>query len=147
MATMRKHYGKWQTIVRIKGHPTVYKSFDQKTDAKRWSNETELKIRREDAGITDIKYPTFNEIGLRYIADVSITKKGFVNERNIIKALFCEAWSAYPINKIMPDVIGKFRDRQLKSITGTSINRKLDVISTIFTTCKKEWGYPAYSNN
>jgi len=38
MATMRKHYGKWQTIVRIKGHPTVYKSFDQKTDAKRWSN-------------------------------------------------------------------------------------------------------------
>jgi hypothetical protein len=35
MATMRNHYGKWQTIVRIKGHPTVYKSFDQKTDAKR----------------------------------------------------------------------------------------------------------------
>ena len=143
MATMRKHYGKWQTIVRIKGHPTVYKSFDQKTDAKRWSNETELKIRREDAGIAKISYPTFSDIGLRYITDVSIVKKGFINERNIIKALFREAWSAYPINKITPDVIGKFRDRQLKSITGTSINRKLDVISTIFTTCKKEWGYPA----
>jgi integrase len=40
-------------------------------------------------------------------------------------------------------VIGRFRDKQLKTITGTSINRKLDVISTIFTTCKKEWGYPA----
>ena len=60
-----------------------------------------------------------------------------------IKALFREAWSAYPLNKITPDIIGKFRDKQLKSITGTSINRKLDVISTIFTTCRKEWGYPA----
>ena len=40
-------------------------------------NEIELKIRREDAGIAKIKYPSFNEIGLRYIADVSITKKRF----------------------------------------------------------------------
>jgi integrase len=143
MSTIRKHYRKWQCLVRVKDHPQIIKSFKLREDAKRWGIETELKIRREDAGITNIKYPTFNEIGLRYIDEVSITKKGFVNERNIIKALFCEAWSAYPINKITPDVIGKFRDRQLKSITGTSINRKLDVISTIFTTCKKEWGYPA----
>jgi len=143
MSTIRKHYRKWQCLVRVKDHPQIIKSFKLREDAKRWGIETELKIRREDAGITNIKYPTFNEIGLRYIDEVSITKKGFVNEQNIIKALFCEAWSAYPINKITPDVVGKFRDRQLKSITGTSINRKLDVISTIFTTCKKEWGYPA----
>ena len=142
MATMRKHYGKWQTVVRIKGHPIIYKSFDQKTDAKRWSIETELKIRREDAGIAKIKYPTFHEVGLRYIADVSITKKGFINERNIIKSLFHESWSEYPLNKITPDIVGRYRDRLSKTISGTSINRKLDVVSTIFTTCKKEWGYP-----
>ena len=58
--------------------------FKKHDDVKRWGNETELKIRREDVGITKIKYPTFNDIGLRYIADVSITKKGLVNERNII---------------------------------------------------------------
>ncbi len=143
MATLRIHGKKWQSIIRIVGRPILAKSFNSKTDAKRWADSVENKIRSEDAGIAKIKYPTFNEIGLRYIADVSIVKKGFINERNIIKALFQEAWSAYPINKITPDIIGKFRDRQLKSITGTSINRKLDVISTIFTTCKKEWGYPA----
>jgi len=143
MSTVRKHYDKWQCLVRVKDHPQIIRSFKLREDAKRWGNETELKIRREDAGIAKIKYPTFNEIGLRYIADVSSTKRGFINERNIIKSLFREAWSTYPINKITPDVIGKFRDKQLKTITGTSINRKLDVISTIFTTCKKEWGYPA----
>ena len=143
MATLRIHGKKWQSIIRIAGHPILAKSFKSKTDAKRWALETELKIRREDGGIAKIKYPTFNEIGLRYIADVSSTKRGFINERNIIKSFTQEAWSSYPINKITPDVIGKFRDRQLQTITGTSINRKLDVISTIFTQCKKEWGFPA----
>ena len=70
MAYVRKHYGSWQSLSRIRNHPTLAKSFKSKTDAKRWANETELKIRREDAGIAKIKYPTFNEIGLRYIADV-----------------------------------------------------------------------------
>jgi integrase len=140
---IRKRRDKWQSIVQVKGHPKISKCFVSKTDAKRWSNQIELKLRREDGGIAKIKYPLFNEIGLRYIADVSSTKRGFINERNIIKSLMREAWSAYPINKVTPDVIGKFRDKQLQTITGTSINRKLDVISTIFTTCKKEWGYPA----
>jgi len=143
MSYIRKTGKHWQCLIRIKDHPNLSKTFKKHEDAKRWSIETELKIRREDAGIAKISYPTFSDIGLRYIADVSIVKKGFINERNIIKALFREAWSAYPLNKITPDIIGKFRDKQLKSITGTSINRKLDVISTIFTTCRKEWGYPA----
>ena len=143
MSYIRKMGKHWRCLVRIKDHPQLIKTFKKHEDAKRWSIETELKIRREDAGIAKIKYPMFNDIGLRYITDVSITKKGLVNERNIIKSLFHEAWSQYPINKITPDVIGKFRDKQLQLITGTSVCRKLDVISTIFTTCRKEWGYPA----
>ena len=87
MSYVRQHRKSWQSIIRIKGHPNLAKSFKSKTDAKRWALETELKIRREDVGIAKIKYPTFHEIGLKYIADVSITKKGFINERNIIKAL------------------------------------------------------------
>lgn len=142
MATIRKHYGSWQALIRISGHPQMSKSFSKHGDAKRWAIETELKIRREDAGIAKIKYPSFSEIGTRYIADVSITKRGFINERNIIKSFMKEVWSEYPLNKVTPEVISKYRDKLLNTISGTSINRKLDVISTIFTTCKKEWGYP-----
>ena len=142
MATMRKHYGKWQTIVRIKGHPIVYKTFDQKTDAKRWAVETELKFRREDAGIAKIKFPLFREVGLRYLNEVSIHKKCFRVERVIISSLIREAWADYPLNKISPNIIGKYRDKQRKSVKENTINRRLDVVSTIFTTCKKEWGHP-----
>lgn len=142
MATIRKHYGSWQALIRISGHPQMSKSFSKHGDAKRWAIETELKIRREDVGIIKIKYPSFSEIGSRYIADVSMTKRGFINERNIIKSFMKEAWSEYPLNKVTPEVISKYRDKLLNTISGTSTNRKLDVISTIFTTCKKEWGYP-----
>ena len=98
------------------------KSFSKHGDAKRWAIETELKIRREDAGITKIKYPSFSEIGTRYIADVSMTKRGFINERNIIKSFMKEAWSEYPLNKVTPEVIAKYRDKLFNTISGTSIN-------------------------
>ena len=75
MAYVRKHYGSWQSLIRIRNHPTLAKSFKSKTDAKRWANETELKIRREDAGIVKIKFPTFRDISLRYLNEVSIHKK------------------------------------------------------------------------
>jgi len=50
MAYIRKHRDKWQSIIRVQGHPHLAKSFTSRTDAKRWALETELKIRREDAG-------------------------------------------------------------------------------------------------
>ena len=33
MSTLRKHGEKWQSIVRVSGHPAIYKSFKSKTDA------------------------------------------------------------------------------------------------------------------
>jgi integrase len=142
MSTIRKMGKNWQCLVRVKHHPELSKSFTKHEDAKRWGNETELKIRREDAGIVKIKFPSFRDISLRYLNEVSIHKKCFRLERAIITPLGNEAWSEYPINKITPLVIGKFRDKQREIIKNNSLNRKLDVISTIYTTCKKEWGFP-----
>ena len=142
MATLRIHGKKWQSIIRIVGRPILAKSFQSKTDAKRWANETEIKIRREDAGIAKIKFPSFRDISLRYLNEVSIHKKCHRDERYTINSLNNEAWSEYPINKITPLIIGRYRDKQREVVKDNTINRKLDVISTIYTTCKKEWGYP-----
>ena len=142
MSTIRKHYGKWQCLVRVKDHPQIIKSFTLRGDAKRWGNETELKIRREDAGVAKIRFPSFRDISLRYLNEVSIHKKCQRDERYTINSLAREAWSEYPINKITPLIIGRYRDRQREVVKDNTINRKLDVISTIYTTSKKEWGYP-----
>ena len=49
MSTIRRMRSKWQTIVRVQGHPVISKTFVSKTDASRWGMLTEAKLRREDA--------------------------------------------------------------------------------------------------
>ncbi|MDP6710417.1 MAG: site-specific integrase [Pelagibacteraceae bacterium] len=142
MSYIRKMGKHWQCLVRVQHHPNLSKTFKHFNDAKRWGNETELKIRREDAGIAKIKFPSFRDISLRYLNEVSIHKKCHRDERYTINTFSREAWSEYPINKITPLIIGRYRDKQRETNKDNTINRKLDVVSTIYTTCKKEWGYP-----
>ena len=143
MSTLRKHGDKWQSIVRVVGHPPIYKTFVSKTDASRWAAQTEVKIRREDAGIAKIHFPKFEDLARRYIEEISILKKCYRDERyTILGFIKNEAWSSYPIHRIKPTTINKYRDTQSKTVSGSTINRRLDVISSMFTTFKKEWGYP-----
>ncbi len=142
MSTIRKHRGKWQSIIRVQGHPLISKVFVSKTDASRWANLTEVKLRREDTGIAKIKYPKFEDVARRYIEEISINKKCYKDERSKILQFIKEAWAVYPINRIMPHTINKWKENALKTLTGGSVNRKLDVISSMYTTFKREWGYP-----
>ena len=142
MAYLRKHRDKWQSIIRVQGHPHLAKSFKSKTDATRWATETELKIRREDAGIAKIHFAKFEDLARKYIEEISVLKKCYRDERYTILGLLKEAWSSYPINKIKPTTINKYKDTLAKRVSGSTVNRRLDVISSMFTTFKKEWGYP-----
>ena len=47
MATIRKHYGKWQVIIRKKGFPTVVKSFVEKRLASKYGKDVELKMEKQ----------------------------------------------------------------------------------------------------
>ena len=142
MSTIRKQSGKWNAIVRVLGHPYISKTFASKTDATRWANLTEVKLRREDSGISKIKYPKFEDVARRYIEEISILKKCYSDERSKILQFLQEAWAVYPINRIMPHTINKWKETALKTLSGGSVNRKLDVISSMYTTFKREWGYP-----
>ena len=142
MATVRKHYGKWQAIVRVNGHPSMIKSFVSKTDAKRWAEIIEVKLRREEAGIARIKFPNFEEVAQRYIEEISVLKKSYSDEKCTILNFLKENWSTYPINRIVPDTINKYKNKRANELTGGTINRRLDVLSSMYTTFQKEWGYP-----
>ena len=93
MSTIRKHGDKWQSIVRINGHPSLAKSFISKTDATRWANQTEVKLRREDAGIYKIRFPKFEDVARRYIEEISILKKFHYDERLTILGLLKDSCS------------------------------------------------------
>ena len=93
MSTLRKRGDKWQSIIRISGHPDLAKSFISKTDAKRWATLTETKLRRDDAGISSIKFPKFDDVARRYIEEISILKKFHYDERLTILGLLKDSCS------------------------------------------------------
>lgn len=142
MATLRRRKNNWQAIIRLKNYPNIYKSFKHLKDAKRWASETEINIQREDAGIFYHQYPSFKFILNKYLNEVSVKKKTYRDERYTILKLLKEPWINYSINRISPKIIAEYRDFSLRNVSGNTVNRRLDVISSIFTTCKKEWGYP-----
>ena len=142
MSTIRKRGDKWQSIIRISGHPLIAKSFVSKTDAKRWATLTETKLRRDDAGISSIKFPKFDDLARRYIEEISVLKKCHYDERLTILGLLKESWSSYPINKIKSHTVNKYKTNLAKTVGGSTVNRRLDVISSMFTTFKREWSYP-----
>ena len=67
MSTVRKQAKSWNAIVRVQGHPYISKTFKSKTDATRWAALTEVKLRREDAGIVKMKFPKFEDAARRYL--------------------------------------------------------------------------------
>ena len=142
MSTIRKRDGRWQSIVRVLGHPYISKSFTTRTDATRWANLTEVKLRRDDAGISKLKFPKFEDAARRYIEEISILKRSYKDERCTILNLLKEAWSSYPINRIKSHTINKYKMTQLETVSGSTVSRRLDVISTMFTSFKLEWAYP-----
>lgn len=57
--------------VRLKGHPQETATFERKTDAKKWAQQTEAAIREgRYFKTTEAKRHTFGEMVDRYIRDV-----------------------------------------------------------------------------
>ncbi len=75
MSTIRKHYDKWQSIVRVLDHPVIYKSFKTKIGVNCWATLIEVKFRREYAVIIKVKFPKFKDVARCYIEELSIHKK------------------------------------------------------------------------
>lgn len=138
MATIRKRLGRWQSIVRVKGYPARTQSFDSKTDAKLWSSNIELELHREEHGLRKNKYPTFRKCLERYKDEIVIHKKSKDMETKLIKYILTEGFVNYRIDKVDSSMIAGYRDRALKSLKSSSVNRRLAVISHMYSIAKKE---------
>ena len=97
MAYIRKRLGKWQCVVRMKGHPTTTKTFLMKKDAQLWGKNSELKFFREDNDIQKNHYPLFKECLERYRDEIVIHKRSRVMETKLIGCLLKESFINYKL--------------------------------------------------
>jgi len=141
MAHIRKRKGSWQSIVRVHGYPPMTKTFKQKIDALRYSRDLENKLFRQSNDIAKKKFPKMRDVLIRYRDEVVIHKRSKDMETKLINYLLAEGFVNYAINLVEPKLIAQYRDRALRSLKSSSVNRRLAIVSHCFTIAKKEWGY------
>jgi len=62
-------------------------------------------------------------------------------EKKLIKYISAEGFVNCKLNLIDPNLIAQYRERSLRSVKSSFVNRRLAILSRLFTIAKKEWGY------
>lgn len=147
MATIRSRSGKWQAIVKRKGHPPISKTFTLCKDAEKWAR---LQERLIDSGQwvdrTEVEQTTLIDLIERYAREISPTKNGLRAELYRLESFKRYPMARYSLAAITSQTIAQWRDDRLKEVsTGTAL-RELQLLSHLFAVAIKEWGYGLHSN-
>ncbi|MDH3692391.1 MAG: site-specific integrase, partial [Gammaproteobacteria bacterium] len=136
----------YRVKVRLKGHPQATATFERKTDAKKWAQDTESDIRRNRYfQFTEAKRHTVGEMIDRYLRDELPQKR---SQRDTVRQLkwWDEQIGGHTLADASPALIAEYRDKLAKSETlrgarrsPSTVNRYLAALSHAFTVAVKEW--------
>jgi len=139
MATILKKFGKWQVSIRRSFHKPIYKTFISKQDAQRWGRETERLIEIGSyQDLSEANKTTLKQLLERYEREVS-SKKRTTADKQYIKNIMKDDFVHKVLAHITSSDIAAFRDKRLKTITGSSVNRELSIISDCIKKATTEW--------
>lgn len=140
---------RWRVLIRLRGHPTVCKTFNAKAEANRWAREKEDKIRAGKSHSSESSKTTFSEALDKYLhpnTDGGLVSKHRATEKGIRRKL--EWWrshlGAYHLAAINWRLVREVKTTYLKGrLEGATVNRYLMVLSAFFRRwAVKEYGLP-----
>jgi len=147
MASIRQRNGKWQARVRRKGRSPIEKTFTTRADAVKWARSVESEIDRGAfVDRSEAERWTFGEVLKRYQTEVTASKRGASIEGVRIKALCQSRLAGLRMASLTPKEVASWRDSRLKEVSGSTVNRELNVISAAIGVAIKEWGIALPSN-
>lgn len=138
MASINKRGKKWRAHVSV-GGVTRTKTKNTKREAEDWAYQTEKELRSLVGGVSLTH--TVRDVFDRYARDVSPTKRGARWELLRLKALSKDPLADIKLSDLKPADVGRWRDRRLKDVTGSTVNRELNLISNCFNIAVDEWGW------
>lgn len=139
----------YRVKVRLAGFPTETATFARITDAKRWAQETETRIRDGRYFKTAAaKKHTLAETIDRYIKNVLPNKPKSINDQTPQLNWWKEQLGQYALANISPALLSECRDKLAGEITVRStkrspatVNRYMAALSHVFSVATKEWGW------
>lgn len=145
MATIRerktdKGDTRYQAQVRLKGFPAQNATFNRKTDAKRWIQQTEAAIREgRHFKTTEAKKRTLEELIERYIRDVLPTKPKSMNAQGRQLRWWKKELGYLSLADISPSVLAETRDKLHKGRQPATVVRYMAALSHAFSVAVNEW--------
>lgn len=145
MASIKQRGKSFQVQIRRKGTPNLSKCFKTLTEAKAWARQAESAIdnaKSSFASVRNSNIPTLGQALLRYEHEVIPHKKCASKELVFTRRLKAHKAATKALSSITPHDIASYRDDLLKEgLARSSVVRHLAVVSHLFTTAIKEWGY------
>jgi integrase len=144
MATIEQRKSKdgklsYRVKIRLRGRPAQTATFERRTDAKNWAQDTESKIREGKYFHTaEAKRHTVSEMIRRYTRDVLPAKKSARDQTRQLKWWEGEIGD-YTLADVTPALVVECRDKLANARGAGTVNRYLAAISHVFTVARKEW--------
>jgi len=145
MATIRERKTgngevRYQAQVRLKGFPQQNATFNRKTDAKRWIQQTEAAIREgRHFKTTEAKKRTLAELIDRYIRDVLPTKPKSMNAQGRQLKWWRDELGYRSLAEITPPLLSETRDKLHEGRQPATVVRYMAALSHAFTVACNEW--------
>lgn len=131
MAYIGKFRDGWRAQVQRDG-VRVSKTFDLKKEAQKWALEQEGKKNlRNDR--------TLAQACANYVATVSTTKKNATLWEQRRFAAFCAHFGPIALDSITSEAIGQWRDTRLKTVSGSTVLREVNLYRNLFKLAMREW--------
>lgn len=144
MATVKTRKRKKGTVycaeVRLKGHPELSQTFDRKSEAIRWAEDTE-KALRDGGYIGNIspKDMSFENALEKYLAEISTKKAPSTHHREFHQSKSFRFFSGRTLREITPALAAQFREKRSAEVQPATVIKDLNLLSHIFTIAIREW--------
>lgn len=138
MAAYRKRKDRWQVEIYVKGRRRSA-TFTTKREAQAWAAREETRLREDAAG--QIPNRPFKDLLERYSREVSSKKRGAARERKMIDVILRDPVADVSLRMLAPTDIAAWRDRRLKQVSGSTVEREMTILSHACSVARREWGW------
>jgi integrase len=146
MATYQRRGAAWRVQVRMRGH-ALSSTFDTHEEARIWATAQEAKLAEMGRGKAGTRaLVTVREVLARYRDDVSPKRRGGRWEIIRLDMLARDKAFAVPLRDFGAEQMAEWRDARLKVVSPASVNRELNLLSSVFQTAIREWGHGSLAN-
>ena len=145
MASLRARPGPngrrvWQVRIKKRGYPELAKTFSLKTEAAAWAKQIESEM---DRGIfmsrAEAESTSLAELLDRYQREITTQKRGAAMERTHLRIIGQDPVAHGFISGITGKELTAYKNRRLKAVSASTLNRELNILSHVFTVAAQEW--------